>query len=225
MSSDVADFIALSSINDSLAEANKDLIRQVLTLQDQVEAMKALNDTVPELLPEYELHKAKVVYNSVSRLNNYLLLDKGEKDGIEAGMGVISPQGVIGIVRSVNNRYALVMSLLHTQARISASIRHTNYFGSLIWKGRKTKVAWLENIPKYVPVAKGDTIETSGNSFIFPKGILIGRVDTVWDQTSDISLNIQVGLFQDLGNLDYVYVVESLEKEAKQELLDQTTDE
>ena len=55
---------------------------------------------------------AKVINNSIFKRNNYLTINKGKKHGVEDGMGVISTNGVIGIVHSTSENYALIISIL-----------------------------------------------------------------------------------------------------------------
>jgi rod shape-determining protein MreC len=150
---------------------------------------------------------AHVIDNSISVSDNVLTLDRGSADGVETHMGVITGDGVVGIVRQVSEHYCTVLSLLHRQTRISASIRRNGYFGTLKWGGTDPNVMQLDAIPKHAEVKIRDTIETSGYSNIFPKGILIGKVEK-WDlEEGKNFFDITVALNNDLGKVQSVYIV------------------
>ncbi len=70
---------------------------------------------------KYLFRAAKVINNSVNFQNNYFTIHRGEKQGIRKDMGVISPSGVAGTVIFTSENMAVVMSLLHSQSRQSAS--------------------------------------------------------------------------------------------------------
>ena len=59
----------------------------------------------------FRVVKAHVIKNSFQNQRNFLILDVGEKDGIQPEMGVISANGILGIVHSVSENYANVISI------------------------------------------------------------------------------------------------------------------
>ncbi len=150
---------------------------------------------------------AHVIDNSVMGFDNMLTLDRGRADGVQPNMGVITGDGVVGIVRQVSARYCTVLSLLHRQTRISAAIKGSGYFGTLKWDGKDPDFMELEAIPKHAEVEVGDTIQTSGYSNIFPKGILIGVVETRNINKGENFFEVKVKLNNDLGHAQNVYIV------------------
>jgi len=81
----------------------------------------------------------------------------------------------------------------------------------MVWEEEDSKTVHLKDIPVHAKVEIGDTIQTTGYSSIFPTDINIGVIDTTWKAGSN-SHTIFVHLFEDLANLQYVYVVNYLEK-------------
>ena len=77
---------------------------------------------------KYLYTKAKVINNSTHRQNNYLTLNIGSRNGIENGMGVVGPNGVVGVVKNVSDHYASVVSVLHREAKISVKLKNSSYF-------------------------------------------------------------------------------------------------
>mgnify|MGYP001201250934 CR=1 FL=1 len=167
---------------------------------------------------------AKVISNSVNRNNNTLTLDRGLSSGVSERSGVITDKGVVGIVTKASNCCSVVMSILHQDSRISATIKRVGYFGFLTWSGGDPGKAQLVDIPKHVEVKVGDTLVTSGYSTFFPPDIPVGTVARFWTESGSNYQNIEVTLQQDLSKLEYVLVVKNpwrdqldqLEQSAKQ---------
>jgi rod shape-determining protein MreC len=180
------------------------------------------NDT---LLQYFTFVGANVISNSITSANNYLRLDRGSEHGIKPHMGVISDQGVVGIVRHVSPHFSNVMSLLHSQSRVKAIIKRNGYFGTLSWKAdTDPRHINLEAIPKHAEIAQGDTILTSGFSQIFPANIPIGTIEDFWLEPGENFYNIEVKLYIDLSKIRYVYIVDHMMRE-EHDALDQAADE
>jgi rod shape-determining protein MreC len=212
----------LSAVNDSLAKENALLRAQFRNAQFEATVRK---DTITlqkdSFVQQYVYQQASVINNSINLANNFITIDRGSNSGIRYGMGVIGSTGVVGVVRSVSPNFAMVMSILHKQTRISASVASTSYFGSMVWKGSDPRYLNLDAIPKHAIVHVGDTVQTSGYSNIFPKGLPIGLIETINESTGSGFLDINVKLFNDMSNIKYVYVIENL-FDAEQKTLDQS---
>ena len=127
---------------------------------------------------EFSLIPGRVIHNSVSHLRNFLTLNIGKKDGVLPEMGVANADGIVGVVSQVSDHYSVVIPVLNPQiVRFSCKLKSLNASGSLVWDGVDRRYAYLEEIPPYVSVSKGDTVITSGFSAIFPEGIMVGTVE------------------------------------------------
>ena len=160
-----------------------------------------------------------MITNSTNRRNNYMMLNKGSKHGIEKDMGVISNNGIVGIIIGVSENYSTVMSVIHKEAKISAKIKKNNQLLNLVWNENTYKNATLTDIPTHIKLVKGDTIITSGFSLIFPEGIMIGIFEN-YKKQKDRSFNNAVLKFStDFNNLNYVYVIQNLNKSEQLDLI------
>jgi len=122
-------------------------------------------------------------------------------------LGVVSSLGVIGIIDKTSTKYSRVLSILNSNSRVNAQLKNTNHFGTLKWNGQSPKNAQLTDIQGLANISIGDTIVTSGNSIIFPKGILIGAITSFkLIETEDV-YNINVELFNDMTNMGHVHVI------------------
>lgn len=212
-----------------------DLIEQNKILQEENSRLKSLlfNSTrhldstyidTTTFNNKYRFTTAQVIKNSYSQSNNILTINKGERDSIKQDLGVITSKGILGIIENTNNKYATVLSILNTTSRISAQLKKTNHFGTLSWDGATPKIIQLTDIPKNAPVTKGDTIATSGRSAIFPKGVPIGIIESYKLDAAENYYEINVALFNDMTNIEHIYIIENKDKKSLTNLLKNTND-
>ncbi len=216
-STDITDYFNLKKVNERLVEENLRL-RSVLFNQKTPESIAL--DTA---LLGFKVIPGKVINNNFSSPRNYITLDKGEKDGLKRDMGVITTQGILGIVENTSPNFATVQSILNTKSSINAKIKNTHYFGSLTWDTNDYKTVQLVDIPRSVPLHVGDTIVTGGMSSIFPENIPIGVIKKYDLNPSQSFFDVQVGLFNDMTNLSTVYLISNSFREELIELENQTS--
>jgi rod shape-determining protein MreC len=200
-------YFSLNKENDRLQAENAKLRAKLSALQ----SVSTIADSIyqgPEGFSErFEFIPANIINKTLLGQNNYFTINLGKKDGIHKDMGVISDLGLVGTITKVSSHHATVMTLLHPQTKISASVKDPSNFGSLSWKGRDPYHMILEDIPKTVDVNADDIVVTSGYSNKFPKNIVIGTVDGTPVKTGEGSLIISVKLINELSRMTYVYVV------------------
>ena len=212
----ITDYFRLTSVNNTLARENAELRRELMQyrVQEEADSTAALDTTLyvasdTSHIAPYALHAGRVINNSVRRMNNYLTLAIGSADGVQPGMGVISPDGVVGRVKTVSEHYATVTSVLHSQMLVSAKIKKDDTFGTIRWTGGDYRTAMLEYIPLHVHPEEGDTVVTSGFNTVFPEGIPVGTIASVEKEQDKSFYTIKVRLAVDFAQLSYVYVVEN----------------
>ncbi len=205
-------FFSMTKVNEDLTLRNFYLERQVTQLRRLYAEATTETDVKErqklEKLQQYKLIPAKVVTNELHLANNLITIDKGEKDGVEVGMGVACGKGVVGVVYLTSAHYSIVIPVLNMKSsRISCAIRNRGYFGVLRWDGRDAGIAYVEDIPRHARFNKGDWVETNGFSTIFPPGILVGQIKQVYNSRDGLSYRLQVRLSTDFGNLRDVVVI------------------
>lgn len=220
--SNFTDYFALRKVNDELAAENANLKRQLL--------MMKMADTLGIMQREIGLNivkavSAKVINNSVHKDNNFLTLNRGRLNGIAPDMGVISSNGIVGVVVNVSDHYSTVLSVLNSRWTINAKLANSNHFGPLRWPGKNPYITVLEDVPYHVEVKVDDEVVTSGYSTIFPEGILIGRVIKVEHDEGENFQRIWVQLSTDFNNLYYVQVISTIGKKEQINLENLTTNE
>ena len=205
----VNQYFNLRDENSILSEENKKLREQLFNLKNTSDS--TFIDTIYSK-GKYKVITADVYKNSYSLTNNYLTLNKGENDGIKEDFGVITSKGIIGIIDNTSKKYATALSILNKRSRINAKLKSTSHIGTLKWDGSSPVYVQLEDVSQFAPVKVGDTIETGGESSIFPKGIGIGVIDSFKTDISGDTYTIQVRLFNDMTNIGTVYIIENLDK-------------
>ncbi|MGZ3847815.1 MAG: rod shape-determining protein MreC [Flavisolibacter sp.] len=204
-------------MNDSLMN----LLRSNFYYPDSTR--KAVTDTVmidsTKGVRRYYWLDAKVVYNTVNFEKNYLQLDRGSKFGIRDNMAVLSSDGsVVGVVVNVSTNFSQVMSLLHIQSSVSASLKNTGESGRVKWDGKDPKTLLLEGIPRNVQVKTGDTVLTSRYSYNFPPDKLIGTVSGISNDPATGFYLLKIRPAINFNNIQQVFVVDNLQREEQVQL-------
>lgn len=213
----ITQYFDLRRQNDLLVQENTELRKQLRVsylIRDNKEYK--FNDSVYQQVFEYV--SANVISYTNSLKDNYITLDKGSKQGIEKGMGVFSPQGVVGIVDHVTPNFSLVKSFLHSKSRISTVIRKSNTVGSAIWDGKDFRYGQLLDIPLHVKLKKGDTLITSKFSIIFPEGIPVGYIEDFNTNETKTFFECRFRFAVDFSNIPVVYVSKNLIKKELDEI-------
>jgi rod shape-determining protein MreC len=202
------DYFSLSRTNARLAAENASLRKQLeFRIRNQEKYPVNRPDTVDA--PAYYFASAKVISNSVNKQFNYITLNKGSRQGIKPDMGIISADGVVGVITNVSPNYSTGLSILNKRLSIPAKINKNNYFGALVWDGEHSNTADLKEIPFHIIVNVGDTVVTSGYSSIFPEGIMIGTISKFDVESGTNFYNIKVDLSTNFRTLKYVEVVKN----------------
>ena len=165
--------------------------------------------------PQYEFITAKSIKNSIASTSNWIIINRGRNDGIQPDMAVVSPEGIVGIVRHVSDNFSLVMSVLHREAKISVALpNQKNAFGSLTWEGGNPREMTLRYIPQHFVVQENEPVVTSGYSLMFPQGHPVGKVKGAPkpDPENPYFLEIKVSLNQDMATVRDLSVIRNLYK-------------
>ncbi|MCQ2250634.1 MAG: rod shape-determining protein MreC [Bacteroidales bacterium] len=207
----------------NLREENADLMRQLSQIRSRnntfimdTAAYRIKNDSLGK--PIYRYITGTIVKNSVNRQNNFITVNLGSNNGIRPDMGVVSASGVVGVVVSVSPNYSLVLSVLNRKVGVSSKLKSQSFYGSLTWPGSDYRFARLDEIPNHVPIARGDTVVTSGYSAIFPAGIPVAVIEDFEKNSEDNFYSINVKLLTDLKRVSNVMIIDNTMQQERREL-------
>jgi len=208
--SSIFNYFNLSKANNRLAIENANL-RSSVGLQQSDENIIS-NSEIFTFIPSsghFTFVPAKVINNSVNRPYNYITLNKGKKDGVKIDQGIISADGIVGVITNVSDNYSIGISVLNQRWSISSKIKKSGFFCSLHWDGKDYRYASLMEVPFHVSLQLGDTIVTSGYSSFFPEGVLIGTIESFEQPQGENYYDVRVKLSVNFKTITYVEVVDN----------------
>ena len=221
MISDVDGYFTLNDENQALLEHNKELIREIEALKEELATLKDSSAIAAFHDGNFRFNTARAVNNSLNKLQNFITIDKGENDGIGSEMGVFNDKGVVGIIYQTSGNFSLVMPLLNSKSMLSCRVKGSNSFCTLRWHGEELQYSYLIDLPRYAIFQQGDTVVTSGFSSIFPADIPVGEIERLEDSDDGMFYRARVRLFVDFASIDNVFVVGNDNKK-EQDTLEQS---
>ncbi len=191
----VADYFA---DNKKTSQENEKLKSQITVLKsklDKVDEYREENSRLKELLElskqntQYDPVCAEVIGREAENWSGIIKLNKGTLSGISKNDIVVETAGLVGYVSEVGTNWCSVTTVVSPDSGISCIVPRTGEIvmleGSLSGSsdGRYT----LSYIPEDSTIAQGESIETSGEGGIYPKGFLVGRVENIHSGSDGVS--------------------------------------
>ena len=210
----VGDATADEQTLSELRDQNEELI-QLLTQSEEYRLEIGRLQDLLNLKKTYDIEgvSGRVIGRSFDAWNQTVTIDVGESDGVETGLTVMGPHGVIGQVISVTPGTSIVRLLTDPQSGVAAIIQSNRAQG--IVRGSLNGLLHLENVEEDAVVKVGDVVLTSGLGGSFTKGLLIGQVIQVEGNAQDGTRQIIVSANEKSASLEEVMVVFSAGSESK----------
>lgn len=206
---DVTKHFHLSEANRQLQLENKRLRQKLEQSLYRVDhGSITVNDTA--FRQQYTYIPATVINNTYDKRNNYMTIDVGSNQGIKVGDGVFSSRGVVGTIHNVSGNYAVVKTVLTKDINIDVMVEPGGAFGLLKWNGLNPKRCSINGISNDMQIKKWARVVTRGGSGIFPRGILVGRVERKSYLEGKPLWDITVRLAEDFRSIQHVYVIKNL---------------
>ena len=220
---DIDSYFGLKSENTILLEHNRALLEELEKRQYELcmlkeNAMLGEHPFTKDREGGFYYMTAKIVNNTLNKVDNYITIDKGTNDGVRSEMGVFSDKGIVGIVYQSSANYSIVIPLLNGKSKVNCRVKGSNSFCALQWDGNDTRYSYLVDLPRYTIFEKGDTVVTSGFSSIFPANIPVGRIHNLEESEDGLFYRAKVELFVDFSAVSNVFVVGNDGKEEQKQL-------
>ncbi len=226
--------IAISSADTKtkkqLVAENEELTEQVDELNDKIKSYELKLGELDELQKLYELDQnyydyettgARIIGRGTSNWFNTFTIDKGKKDGIKVNMNVIADGGLVGIVSSVGDSYAVVRAIIDDTSNVSATISSTEdnciVSGSLENMTASNVINYSNLSDSDDKVAIGDIVVTSNISDKYLPGLMIGYISSVNLDENDLSKSGTITPVVDFKHLSDVLVIKQLKESYKSE--------
>ncbi len=169
-------------------------------------------------LEYFDLELSRVIARSNKYWYQTLTIDKGESDGIQVNMAVITGDGLAGKIISVSHYTSEVMLLTDPQMAVGVAIQENRECNGIVEGLHDTKTLSMVNIPFYSKIKNGQTVITSGLSDIYPKGIVIGTVNRVIKESNGLTLTAAIDPAVDFDKLEELFVVMAYRQRTDEEI-------
>ncbi|MBS5144708.1 MAG: rod shape-determining protein MreC [Butyricicoccus pullicaecorum] len=211
-------FISHFQNYDAMVEENKELRKKVAELEQQVRNAQIAVDENEQLRvltglvknnPTFHYDMAEVIAHSPGQWTTTISIDKGTMDGVAENDLVVTAEGMVGYVSLAAPNYSQVTTVLDTNMQAGALVTRTRESGvaqgdyELMGDG----MLRMSYLGKDSDVVIGDTIQTSGEGGIFPKGIMIGTVERVMTEENGMNNYAVIRPFVDPADVTDVYII------------------
>jgi rod shape-determining protein MreC len=190
---------------DQLKEENARLMLEINRLRKQgienknLRTMLSITDT-----SQYNLIAADVISKLVNKIQGSFILNKGFKNGVQVGMPVVSPDGLVGIISDVTENFSVTKTLYNSSLNIAASVQNINVDGVLSWNGKELII---KNIPTTYEINVGGRVETSDFSTLFPPNIPVGVIDKKESLALGLLHTIYVKPYADIRSASNLFIL------------------
>ena len=211
-------YFGLREQNQILAGRNYELFKELQHYKELERSMKAMArlDSA-NLPPRFNYIPAEITAMGTNTRHNYIIVDKGADNGVRPGSAIVTPNGVVGMIYTVDKHYSYGISLMNDRMNVSARIGREGIVAPLQWDGVRTDHAILRDIPLHLDIPAGDTVWTSGISKVYPPDIPLGT--TEGSRVVDGAVGVvDVHLFVDFASLRYVILAENPDHETIEEM-------
>ena len=143
---------------------------------------------------------------------------------VAVDMGVVSTDGVVGIVQAVSDHYSRVVPVINSTFGVSCKVEDSDFVSVLKWDGQDIDHSLLTNIPKHQSLEPGRSVFTSGYSASFPSGLSIGTIVGPGKSPDDSFFAYRVKLSTRFADLKYVYVLQYENRQERTAVEEPVTD-
>lgn len=153
----------------------------------------------------HQVLAAEVIGQDPSPWYKTVIIDKGTDDGVDKGLTVVVPEGIVGQVVHVADYYSKVLLIIDPNSAVDALVQRTRARG--IIKGESAGRCLFKYVLRKHEVRVGDRVVSTGLDGVFPKGLAVGHVSGVVRRSAGIFQEVTVTPFVDFEKLEEVLVI------------------
>jgi len=207
-----SDFFEIISEFKNLKKEKEELkleIEKLLAENAKLKEIKKENEILREALKiglekEFKLVLAEIIGKDISQ--DFLIINKGSKDGILKELPVISQQKIlIGKIEQVYENFSKVMLISHKKSTFSVIVQERNI--ESIVKGKGNFQFFLDFIPREAEIKEGDDIVTISLGGIFPAGFLVGEIKEIKKSDLEPFQQVEIKPFFDIKQLKKIFII------------------
>jgi len=206
------------------AERNQALEQDVARLESQVTQLneyKLENQRLSGLLnykqvmaQKYNFLTASVIGRDPGNWFGTTILNRGARDGVKENMTALTPEGLVGRVIAVSASTCEVLLITDPRSGVGALVQDTRTPGIIEGTAGSSGLAKIIHIPNNAPVEEGQAVVTSGLGSVFPKGIPVGQITSIRNESSGLFKSADIRPIANLNSLEEVLIVTRVLPEA-----------
>ncbi|MEN2993301.1 MAG: rod shape-determining protein MreC [Bacteroidia bacterium] len=158
-------------------------------------------------LKDYRFLPARVVYQTFHTHQNYAILNRGSRDGVYPGLGVVGPEGVLGLIAETTATYSIMYAIFHRSVYLNVILPLHGVNGLMTWRTPVLNRVEVDYIPPYVQVKEGEEVWTASNGLIFPGGLRLGRIEAIENDPRQGFQRLRIATYTDWHRLGTVYIL------------------
>lgn len=203
-------FANLQKENENLKQENQKLLAEMSLLQD----IKEQDQAVKDILNCSQNDDFKLILANITGFdsnNDFIVIDKGKDDGVSLNMAIVSQQKVLfGKVFKVYKNFSQVMLLSNKNSVLDVKISSDSNASNPVYgviKGKGGLSVYLDLVPTDSEIKVGDTLTTSALEGIFPKDLLVGKINKIEKNDLKPFQTASVNAFFDIKKTDKLFVI------------------
>ncbi len=198
-------------------EERRDLTLRIESLEKQVTDLTSENVVLSNKLEEFSILKDQTTFSAdqnilsgriISNIADefgHVLINKGERNKVMVGDGVVFRNYVVGEVTEVYGSSSKAKLIISPESEIPASSEKNNALG--VVKGDISDGLQMREIPVNSIISEGELILTTGINSTMPKGYILGQVKEVEATSSQSTKTAKVDILIDLKSLSEVFII------------------
>lgn len=191
--------VALRRKVTELREENS-LLREKAVASGRLQNLLRFSKKIPgPILP------AQIIGIDPSSWFRTILIDKGTKHGVERGMAVVSPEGIVGHVLQTSLHSAKVLLITDFNSSVDAIVQRSRAKGLV--EGNGENRCRLKYAPRAQDIQPGDRVVTSGLGGRYPKGLMIGKIRKIEKKSYGLFQQAEIILSANFSKLEEVFVI------------------
>jgi rod shape-determining protein MreC len=195
---------------ETLGRENQELRFQIVQLQTAREENQRLRQALAwQQRTPWQMKLARVIAHDPANWWRTVWIDLGTRDGVRTNLPVVTAEGLVGRVAQVGYTRAEVLLAGDPNCRFSAQVQETRDKGIIAPNDSSFNRQFVDFtfVPTGVTLKPGQTVVTSGDGGVFPKGLTVGQIVDVQTNEYGIFLEARVRLAANLNRLEEVWVL------------------
>lgn len=208
----ITNFTDVKKENEELRKANSELQTKALEYETSLKENERLRSMFKfsDQRTEYNYIGADIKGLSGNSFSDGFIINKGTNKGIKKGMVAMTGEGLVGQVTSVSSNWSIVQCLSNENIGVAALVDRTRDNDGMVrgYKDENNKLlAEIYSLSLDSDIKKGDDIVTSGLGSIYPSGIRIGKVLSVYEDKGVVMKGAIIEPFVDFSKIEEVFIV------------------